>query len=169
MFQLVGPNVGILYPEKGFKGATIFHMPDVKNKYGLMPEQIPDYKGIAGDSSDNLPGVRGIGEKGAKDLLQKYGTLENIYEHTDELSEVVRKKLVMSRDCAFMCKNLATLRGDVGLNFDLNACRIKHFDVAAVRRAFDELGFRTLHKRIDELYGTPATSEAEATQGSLFG
>lgn len=162
MFQLVSANTSILYPAKGFKEAETLRLDDVEKKYGLTPEQIPDYKGIAGDSSDNLPGVKGIGEKGAKDLLHKYQTLENIYAHLAELSPVVRKKLEDSHDSAAMCKKLATLQADVPIHFDLDSCRVKQFNAQAARKIFDELGFKSLKSRLDEMYGV------EVGQAALF-
>lgn len=163
MFQTVGPHVSVLYPAKGFKEAGVLHTKDVKEKYGLMPSQVPDYKGLAGDSSDNIPGVYGIGEKGAKALLQKYGSLEKIYGHLDEITGATRTKLKTGKDNAFKSRGLAMLRDDVPLDFDLNACRVKHFDAESARKLFQKFGFKSLQKRLDDLYG------AEQTQGSLFG
>ncbi len=162
MFQIATEHVSMLYPAKSFKEAVVLAPKDIQAKYGITPGQIPDYKGLAGDHSDNIPGVRGIGEKGAVDLLQKYSTLENIYQHLSELSDSLRKKLEESKENAFMSKRLATLDDNVPLDFSLNECRVKHFDVDALRQAFSELGFKSLQKRLDELYGT------KTTQGALF-
>lgn len=180
MFQVVSPNVWILYPTKGFREAEIFKPEQVKEKYGLLPEQVPDYKGLAGDSSDNIPGVRGIGDKGATSLLQKYGNLENIYAHVDEVKGALQKKLIDGKEDAFMCKKLATLEANVPFDFNLDECRVKNFDVRNVRQLFGELGFKSLQRKLDELFG--ATKEVETknvavpvdleaakeTQGSLF-
>lgn len=162
IFQIAGPHVSILYPAKGFKEAVTLDAKGIQEKYGIAPEQIPDYKGLAGDSSDNIPGVHGIGDKGATDLLQKYSTLENIYEHLPEITGALKKKLEEGKESAFMSKKLATLDAGVPLNFDLDACRVKNFDVSAARQIFGELGFKSLQKRLDELYGT------ETKQGALF-
>lgn len=162
MFQIASDKVSILYPTKGFKEAEIFSADEIKKKYGITPGQIPDYKGLAGDNSDNIPGVMGIGDKGATKLLQDYGTLENIYEHLGDISEGVRKKLEASRDNAFMSKKLATLEVNVPLDFDLPACRAKHFNAKSVKQTLAGLGFKSLIKRIDEMYGD------EPAQGSLF-
>ncbi|MBI2638503.1 hypothetical protein HYW83_02840 [Candidatus Peregrinibacteria bacterium] len=162
VFQIAGPHVAILYPAKGFKEAVVFDVKGIIEKYGIAPEQIPDYKGLAGDSSDNIPGVHGIGDKGATDLLKKYSTLENIYEHLPEITGALKKKLEDGKNDAFMSKKLATLDADVPLNFDLNACRVKNFDVDAAQRMFGDLGFKSLQKRLDELYGT------KTNQGVLF-
>ena len=104
----------------------------------------------------------GIGDKGATNLLQKYGSLDNVYKHLGELSEVTRKKLETSRDSAFMSRDLATLYDTVPMDFDLESCRVKHFDSDGARKIFSELGFKSLSKRIDDMYGS------ERKQGSLF-
>lgn len=160
IFQVASPRVSILYPAKGFKDAEIMKMPDIKEKYGIYPKQIPDFKGIAGDSSDNIPGVRGIGEKGAKHLLDRYNTLENIYEHLDEITGAMKKKLEEGRASAFMSKKLAILDAEVPIHFDLDACRIRQFKAAAVKKLFDELGFKNIQKRLDEIYGKHTTQES---------
>lgn len=160
LFQTVTDNTAILYPTKGFKQAEIFKLDDVVKKYNLTPAQIPDYKGLAGDHSDNIPGVMGIGEKGAKDLLSKYQTLENIYKHLNELSESMRKKLEAGKESAFLSKHLATLCSDIPVNFDLPLCKVKHFDVKAIKELFAEYGFKSLIKRLDEIYGTGMPQES---------
>lgn len=166
IFQVVRDDVKILYPTKGFKAAEIFGTSDIVKKYGIHPEQIPDYKGIAGDASDNIPGVHGIGDKGAISLLTEFGSLENVYENLPKVREVLRKKLEASREQAFMSKELATLRLDVPVDFDLEACRVKNFSTRNVREAFAAFGFKSLLKRVDEVWGEEA---AVQTQGSLFG
>lgn len=163
LFQMVKLRVSILYPAKGFKAEEIMKASDIKAKYGISPDQIPDFKGIAGDSSDNIPGVRGIGEKGAKELLSRFDSLENIYEHIDEITGAMRIKLEEGRDAAFMSKKLATLHEEVPINFDLPACRVAEFNAVAAKKLFDELGFKSIQKRLDEIFGI------EPAQKSLFG
>lgn len=163
LFQMAGSRVSILYPAKGFKTEEIMKADDIKTKYGISPHQIPDYKGIAGDSSDNIPGVRGIGEKGAKELLSRFGSLENIYEHLNEITGAMRAKLEEGRAAAFMSKKLAILRDDVLINFDLSVCRVAEFNASAAKKLFNELGFKSIQKRLDEIFG------AESAQKSLFG
>lgn len=162
IFQIVRPGVSILYPARGFKEAVIFDEKAVREKYGLDPGQIPDFKGLAGDHSDNIPGVAGIGAVGATGLLQKYSSLENIYRHISEIPGALGKKLAQGEKEAFLSQKLATLDADVPLDFDLDACRVKHFDVDGASRLFADLGFKTLQKRIIELYGT------KTGQGTLF-
>lgn len=160
VFQIVRPHVAILYPTKGFKEAETFHQADIEKKYGLVPSQIPDYKGLAGDSSDNIKGVYGIGEKGAKDLLWKYKNLDGIYKHLAELSEGLRNKLEKDKASAFESRELATLRSDVPLEFNLQNCRVKNFDAKSVRSLLEQLGFKSLIKRLDDLYGEKTAQTA---------
>ncbi|MEK9132459.1 MAG: 5'-3' exonuclease H3TH domain-containing protein [Patescibacteria group bacterium] len=169
LFQIASRNTSILYPTKGFKQAEIIGVDDIFKKYSLRPEQIPDYKGLAGDSSDNIPGVKGIGDKGATALIGKYGSLEGIYAHLGEITGAIHGKLETGKDSAFFCKKLATLRTDVPTDFDLEKCRVKDLDVNAVKKVFAEYGFKTLQKRIDELYGITNDSAPTANvQVSLF-
>ena len=89
--QLVGPNVKVYSPGKSFSDVIYFDEKIIKEKDGLDPEQIIDLKGLAGDSSDNIPGVRGIGNIGATNLIKEFGTVENIYKNLDKVSEKYRK------------------------------------------------------------------------------
>ncbi len=108
---------------------------------GLVPRQIIDYKGLNGDSSDNIPGVGGIGDKTAKKLLLQFGTLEDLYNNLDKLSAKERQKLVEGREIAFLSRELATIMRDVPIQLDLAACHTHDFDFKAVLKIFDELGF----------------------------
>lgn len=160
VFQIVGPKVFILYPTKGFKEAETLRPEDICAKYGFSPKQIPDYKGLAGDSSDNIPGVNGIGDKGATELLLKYKNLENIYKHLDEIKGALRQKLEAGRESAFTSKHLATLDPNVPINFNLTTCSVKDFDISAVHELFGRLGFKSLQKRITELFEKNYSQEA---------
>lgn len=152
VFQLVSDHVSILYPAKGFKDATIYQTQNVREKYGILPTQISDYKALCGDSSDNIPGVRGIGPKTALNLLDTYSSLENIYENISSITpESVQKKLQLDEKNAFLSKQLATLQKDVPCDFDLKSCHTSAFDVSAVIKEFDKLGFRSFQKRLDEI------------------
>lgn len=160
MFQTVGQQVHILYPTKGFKEAEIFKTEDIYKKYGVRPLQIPDYKGLAGDHSDNIPGVMGIGDKGAVSLLQKYETLENIYKNLADITGAVHKRLEEGKESAFMSKRLATLIDNVPMDFDIALCRVKDFHTAAAKKIFMELGFKSLLKRLDEFFQIPQAQES---------
>lgn len=121
LLQLVGDGVYALRPQKGIEGIHLVDREKVLEEVGVYPEQIPDYLAIVGDTSDNIPGVKGIGEKGAVELLRRFGTLEAIYENLDKLTPAMRTKLEASRKEAFLSKMLATVKRDVPLKEDFLA------------------------------------------------
>lgn len=164
VFQLADDMVSILYPTKGFRAADIFTPPLIKEKYGITPLQIPDYKGLAGDSSDNIPGVRGIGDKTATELLNLYGTLEGIYEHIEEIKGAKRTKLETGKESAFECRGLATLRADVEVPFELDKCHVSNIDSAKIMELFTRLGFNSLKGRVRELLGMEKDSNQDAQE-----
>ncbi|URA09335.1 DNA polymerase I [Thermospira aquatica] len=130
LLQLVGPNTYALRPQKGIEGIHLVDREKVYEEIGVYPEQIPDYLAIVGDTSDNIPGVKGIGEKGAVELLRHYGTLEEIYEHLNELSPAMRTKLEASRKEAFLSKQLATVRRDVPFTTEVSLSHLRLTDEA---------------------------------------
>ena len=146
--QLVTPKVKVFMLRKGIKDIALYDEEAVMKKYDFGAELIPDYKGLAGDTSDNIPGVAGVGQKTATDLLQKFGTLENIYAHLDEVKESVRKKLEVDKKNAFLSKELGTIHLAAPVTLDLPACVAKDYDRATVTAMFQELGFFSLIKRI---------------------
>lgn len=168
MFQTVSPAVKIMYPTSGFHNPTIFTEEEVIKKYGIHPNQVPDYKGLCGDNSDNIPGVMGIGEKTAKTLLQKYGSLENIYEKLADVSpDGVRRKLEAGRDSAFFSRKLATLIYEVPFDFSLKNCELKSPDPDKIRPLFEELGFYKLLSQMGLSSGKKRVQISEK-QASLF-
>jgi len=139
---------------KGVTDTVVYDEAAVRARYGLTPAQIPDFKGLKGDSSDNLPGVPGIGEKGASKLLKDYGTLENLLFHVDEQPEKVKNALITHTDTALQCKRLATIVRDVPLPdwVDLKPdYQTEGPDFEAVKELFERLEFRTLVKRLPGL------------------
>ena len=139
---------------KGVTDTVTYDEAAVKARYGLTPAQIPDFKGLKGDASDNLPGVPGIGEKGASKLLQDYNTLENLIFHVDELPEKTKVALIQNTDIALQCKRLATIVRDVPLPewVDLTPnYQTVGPDFEAVKELFERLEFRTLIKRLPNL------------------
>jgi DNA polymerase-1 len=164
-FQLVGPHVRVLAPRRAFGDTVIYDEAAVQQRYGLEPKQLIDFKALAGDSSDNVPGVRGIGVKTATKLLQAYGSVEAIYEHLDEVSSTrFRNALEKGRDDAFLSKHLVTITSEVPVDLDLEACRVREIDREQVVELFRELEFRAL---VNRLPGTRAS--AGPAQLSLFG
>lgn len=124
-----------------------------KSKFGIPPHQVIDYKAIVGDKSDNIPGVTGVGEKTALRLLEKYGTLDEIYAHLDEVEKRWRTKLEDGKESAYLSRDLAAIHTDLPVKLDLEHARTERFDPAALESLFQELEFRTLIKKVAELSG----------------
>jgi len=164
-FQLVGPHVQVLAPRRSFGDTVIYDEAGIRQRYSLEPRQLIDYKALVGDKSDNIPGVRGVGDKTATQLLQEYGSVEAIYEHLDEIkSNRFRQALEQGKDAAFMSKHLVTIVADVPVHLDLEACKVKQIDRDKVVDLFRELEFRGLLKRLPGVEKAPAG----AAQLSLF-
>jgi DNA polymerase-1 len=166
-FQLVGPKVKVLVSGRSFSDRELYDEARVEQRYELPPAKLVDLKGLAGDTSDNIPGVKGVGEKGGAKLLQQYGSLEGIYEHLDQLPKGQRAKLDAARDTAFLSRALGHIVTDVpGVKLDLEACRTRDFDRNEVMRLFQELEFRSLYNRIptgDRIPGGEGQPPASAT------
>jgi len=153
MLQLVNDHVNVLMPLVGITKTQLFDTTKVKEKYGVRPDQFIDYKALIGDQSDGYPGVSGIGPKTAADLLQKYETFENLYQHVDELPEKIGLKLATDAEQAALAKKLATIITDAPIQFDIRQCACKDFDVKALRQSFQEQGFKSLLGRVDTVFG----------------
>ncbi len=129
LMQLVDDKIRILKPEKGINIINSLDVEGVKNTFGVYPEQIPDYLGIVGDSSDNIPGIKGIGEKGAVKLLNEFKNLEEIYENIDKIQGAIKTKLIEGKESAFLSKNLATIRKDLDLHFSFEDFKVRWNDL----------------------------------------
>ena len=162
--QLVTPLVKVFALRKGVKDIVLYDETAVNMKYGFPPTAIPDYKGLAGDSSDNIPGVAGIGVKTATDLLREFGSLENIYDSLDTVKESVRKKLVADKEMAFFSKELGTIDTAAPVDFDPKACVARDFDPIVVSELFRNNGFYSLLKRIPG-QGPAVSSEQTGVRG----
>ena len=125
---------------------------EVFEKLGVYPEQVVDYKGLCGDNSDNIPGVKGIGPVTAVELLGAYKTIEGIYENIDQIkSKSVKQKLLADKASAFASKKLATIRLDVPLEFDFEHCQLSMPSTEAVTQFFTELEFKSLVSRLNKI------------------
>ncbi len=151
--QLANEHVRIAIPHKGYQEPEYLGPGEVLAKFGVRPDQIASYKGLRGDPSDNLPGVRGIGPKIAADLLQKFGTLEEIYRHVDEAKPSVREKLLKDRQQAFFCERMATLVCPEP-PLPLDSLTITPHDVAEPVTLMRELEFTSLVRRLESLSQT---------------
>src|SRR5215216_1236572 len=149
--QLVDGNVKVLRTTRGVSELKSYGRDEVIKEYGVTPEQIPDYKALTGDPSDNIPGVKGIGPKGASSLLREFGTVENLYENLDEVgAKGTRKKLEEGRENAFVSLELARMRFDVPVEFDAEALRFEGVAPQS-REILRRYEFRTLEPRFAAL------------------
>ena len=144
LMQLVSDSVTLFDPMKDLR----ISFPEVEEKFGCRPEAVPDALGMWGDSSDNIPGVKGIGEKGSKALLSRWRDLDEIYEHIEEITPPGAKaKLERDRDNAFLSKELATIRTDAPVDVDLEALALNYPPPEdRAKELFTELEFRGLLK-----------------------
>jgi len=168
-FQLVNDHIFVFSPQMGMSKATLYDRAQVIAKMGLTPEQVIDYKALRGDVSDNIPGVPGIGDKQACELLTKYQTLENIYDHLSELRPGQQKKLTEGRESALFSKKLATIQRDVPVTLDLEACLLRPIPYQTAKTALDELEFKSIANRLQAFpeFVEPQPEEP-SLQGTLF-
>jgi len=154
--QLVDKNTEVYTLRKGIKDTIIYDEKAVQERYGLNPKQIIDFKGLRGDPSDNIPGVDGIGEKGAVELLKNFGSVEKLYEaiEKDETRDLikpkVKEKLITQKDKALMSKKLATIKRDVDIKLDLENCVLGNYDKEKLNKLFRELEFYSLMDRVEK-------------------
>ncbi|MFN2120611.1 MAG: 5'-3' exonuclease H3TH domain-containing protein, partial [Anaerolineales bacterium] len=135
---------------------------DVKGKLRVRPDQVVDYKAIVGDKSDNIPGVQGVGEKTAVALLEKFDTLDGIYENLDQVEKRWRTKLEAGKESAYQSYDLARIRTDLKIKLDLEQARSHVFDAERIQAFFEQFEFRSLIKSLDKLTGK---SDAAASGG----
>ncbi|HHV79332.1 MAG TPA: DNA polymerase I [Firmicutes bacterium] len=148
MLQLVGKNVSAVITKRGITQVERYDREAVKRETGIYPEQIPDYKGLAGDQSDNIKGVTGIGPKTAVKLLDEFGSLENLLEQLDKIpSSHVREAMQKGRDQAILSKTLATIKRDVPVPCEVADLRVASPDIEALVSLFEELEFRSQIER----------------------
>jgi len=145
--QLVSPRVKVLYPQPGksFSDTVLYDEAAVSEKYGVNPEHIADLKGLVGDPSDNIPGVSGIGGKTAVKLIQQFGTIEQIYDHIDEVAPPkLQDKLRENKAVARQSKELATIITRTPVTLNLDECQVANYDRDRASGFFRELGFFSL-------------------------
>lgn len=171
MFQLVSERVQILYTSGGPNPTTsVYGLDAIQERYGLTPDQFIDFKALTGDSSDNIPGVPGVGEKTAVKLLQTYGTLENLYAHAEEVrGPKLQQNLIESAEQVQRNKRLVTITTDLPLDYDATACRLRDYDQQKLLELLHALEFRSLIKELplsDKPSAELATPD-ETTEGQL--
>lgn len=150
MLQLIDDDTHVYALKKGFSQIEQFNLKSFEEKYGLKQHQFLDLKALQGDSSDNIPGVPGVGAKTATTLLQKYGTLDGIYEHIDEITGGVHDKLVAGKDSAYLSKEIARIWTDAPVKFDAKTTDVNQLDREKLREMLEKLEFRSLLKNLPE-------------------
>jgi len=139
---------------------------DVINKLGVRPDQVVDYKALVGDVSDNIPGVKGVGEKTATALLEKFGTLDAIYQNIDQVENRWKAKLEANKNAAYMSRDLARIEINLDLKLDLEHAAIKPFDPSKLEAFFKEMEFRTLLGKVPGISGGGVTESTDAAPKS---
>ncbi len=164
--QLASDKVSVMLTRRGVSELDCYTPKEVHDKFGFGPELVPDYKGLRGDSSDNIPGVPGIGEKTGQKLVGAFGSLENIYEHIEEVKpDRIRKLLEEHREVAFHSRTMARIICDMAVETDLKTCRWTGWDEMQLMRAqatANDYEFKSLIQRFSEQGSTAAPEEQAA-------
>ena len=150
-FQLVSENVTLMMTPRGVADVHVYTPERVELRYGIRPDQVPDFIGLKGDTSDNIPGVPGIGDKTAGQLIAQYGSLEGVLEHVSELSPARSRSIAEHADQARSSKLLATMRRDLSLDVDVDALVLRPPDRSQLKEIFRRFEFRGLLGRVDTL------------------
>ncbi|HPW47744.1 MAG TPA: DNA polymerase I [Candidatus Saccharibacteria bacterium] len=166
VLQCINGHVKVYALKKGLSRIEEFHPASFEAKYGIEPEQYLDYKSLKGDSSDNIPGVPGIGEKTALALLKKYYSLDEIYNNIDLIDGRVHELLLKGKDSAYLSKKLATLFTDAPIKLDLKTMDINNFDANKLKEELINLEFRSLLRQLPEINLINEEKEAELADGS---
>lgn len=151
LLQLLTPHVTVQLPQRG-ESDVVYDEAMFRDKFDLEPAQLVDLKGLMGDASDNIPGIKGVGQKTATTLLQQYRNIEGIYDHIDDLKGSLRQKLVDGEQMAYLSRDLATIRRNVPITINLPACVAHDFDHERVTELFRILEFRQFTERLGGVY-----------------
>ncbi|MGE3278507.1 MAG: 5'-3' exonuclease H3TH domain-containing protein [Candidatus Altimarinota bacterium] len=146
--QLVTDKTCVSNLHKGYKATECFYPNDVFTKYGIRPDQVVDYKAIQGDNSDNIPGVKGIGKVGAIQLLQEFDSLDGIYANLEKVKGKKQELLRDQKEDAYFSQQLATIKCDVDIDYQLKACQAHDFDMEKIEKLFESMQFYSLIRRI---------------------
>lgn len=162
--QLVTDLTHVVTTKKGITDVVIYDPDTVKEKYGITPAQFPDYLGFMGDSSDNIPGVPGIGPKSAQKLLDQFGSMEGVYENLDKLKGKQLENIRDNRELAFLSRKIATIVTDLDFELDVDEVSWPSFDAQAVAEAFGAIRFNAHLDKLMKLVG----SEGAVTSAAAF-
>jgi DNA polymerase I len=167
MLQIVSDHVRLMTTRQGVQNTVYYDPATIRERYGLAPSQMVDFKALKGDSSDNIPGIPGVGEKTAAKLIADFGDLDALYARLDEVKqEKLRVALDEHREQVFTSRHLATIVRDLPVELDYSAARLGDYDREAVVRLFRELEFRSLIDRLPRLEGESVEDAAEASRAA---
>lgn len=167
-FQLVDDTTEVHFTRRGISDIDIYNHLNFTEKTGINPIQIIDLKSLMGDSSDNIPGVSGVGEKTATTLVQTYSSLEKVYENVGEIKGKLQEKLIASKETAFLSKTLATINQDCGIEFSLDDMAFSMPLDRSVKQKFIELEFKSIYKREELFSFEDAQTQIEKQEDSAF-
>lgn len=159
LLQVINGNVHVYALKKGLSNIELFHPESFKEKYGIDVHQFLDLKSIKGDSSDNIPGVPGIGEKGAVELLTEYKTLDGIYDNIELIKDTLKKKLVAGKDSAYLSKKLAAIWLDAPIKLDLKEVDGTKCDPVKLQQKLIDLEFKSLARQLPDIMKVPEDIE----------
>ncbi len=162
-FQLCSANVCLMMTPRGVADVNVYTPERVEARYGVTPEQVPDFIGLKGDTSDNIPGVPGIGDKTAGQLISQYGSVEAVIEHASELSPARARNITEHAELARLSKELATMRRDLDIDCDPAALVLNPPDRAELKEIFRRFEFRNLLNRVDELDAAVPSAPLQVT------
>jgi DNA polymerase I len=154
--QLIDQNTRVYTMRRGFTDTVIYDLEALKDRYGVTPKQFIDLKALKGDASDNIPGVEGVGEKTARDLITTYGSLDGVYEHVGELKGKLKERLEANKDMAYLSQKLSAIVCDAPIKLDLTAAHVGRYDKQHIHELFRRLEFKTLLTKLPpEITTTP--------------
>jgi len=150
--QLVNDKVKVYTSGKGIKDTVIYDIDKVRERFGVEPEQMNDFKALTGDPSDNIPGVEGIGKKTATEIIQKYGSIKNLYDElstdTAVLKPKVKEALKQNKNSAFLSRELVEMKKDCDIDFKIDDCKFGNFNKDEVEKKLYQLEFNSLINRL---------------------
>ena len=167
MLQIVSDHVRLMTTRSGVENTILYDPARIHERFELLPSQMIDYKALKGDTTDNIPGVPGVGEKTAAKLIREFGDLDSVYARLDEVKpDKLREKLADHREQVLLGRELSTIIRDLPVALDLDAARLGDYDREEVIRLFREYEFRSLLDRLPSLSGESATDTAEAMRAA---
>ncbi len=167
--QLIDNKIKVFMPPRSKQPAQMFDRKAFIKKYGFEPRQLIDFKALAGDASDGIPGVKGIGPKSATELIVQFGSLQGIYDNLDKIKEQWRLKLKMDKEMAFMSLHLAEIVTNVPIKFNLSKCKLLDYDYDKVVKLFEVLEFRSLINRLPGMGKKAKVKEKDKKEDKQMG